>query len=169
MKLKYLLCLAPLALTGCVGYNTVLFTTKSNAGLDFDTKPPTAEINISRKEGVVEPVFEGGKTPPVMASFSSQIGSGGGIGRFFFGVDQTFAGGDSAVTMAKLYNDEQKIEETPENLKRFDSGIPLSKLPEANTKKGWFGWKKALFGLPEPGEVRLWSRAVVGNCNSFIN
>ena len=158
MKTKYLLHSLLLALpgllTGCVGYNSVLFMTKSNAGLDFDTKPPTAEINISRKEGVVAPVFEGGKTPPVLASFSSQIGSGGGVGRFFFGVDQTFAGGDSALTMAKLYDDDKKVEETPASAARFDSGLPLSKLPEANTNKGWFGWRKFFFGLPEPGEVR---------------
>ncbi len=154
MKIKLLLCLVPFVFTGCVGYNTVLFTTKSNAGLDFDTKPPTAEINISRKEGVVEPVFEGGKTPPVMASFSSQIGSGGGVGRFFFGVDQTFAGGDAAVTMAKLYDNNERIDETPSNVTRFDSGLPLSKLPDANVKRGWLGLKKFFFGLPEPGEVR---------------
>src|SRR5437870_361069 len=92
-----LILFAPLALlTGCVGFNTALFMTKSNVGLDLDMKPPTAEINISRKEGVVEPSFEGGHTPPVMASFSTKVGHDK-IDSFFLGVNQTFAGGDAAV------------------------------------------------------------------------
>lgn len=89
---------------GCVGYNSTLFVTKSNVGLDFDTKPPTTEITISRKEGVISPSFEGGKTPPVLASFKPHGGNGNGFENFFFGVDQTFAGGDAAIAMTKLYD-----------------------------------------------------------------
>jgi len=152
---------ATLMLNGCVGFNTTLFTTKSNAGLDLDAKPPTAEINISRKEGVVEPSFEGGKTPPVMASFSAKTGSTG-MSRFFFGVNQTFAGGDAALTMAKLYdrtNDFSDIEAADDARRQelrslFDSGVPLSEPPKGNEKKGFLGLRKVLFGLPEPGEVR---------------
>lgn len=161
MKTKHLLqslaLLIPLGMfTGCVGYNSALFMTKSNAGLDFDMKPPTVEINISRKEGVVEPSFEGGKTPPVMASFSTKAGGAGGLHRFFFGVDQTFAGGDAAVTMAKLFVTNSVPADDETNRVRFDSGVLLSKVPDYNSpaKKGVFGWKKFLFGLPEPGEVR---------------
>lgn len=153
MKLKHLLCLAPLALSGCVGYNTALFVTKSNVGLDLDAKPPTVEINIARKELVIEPVFEGGKTPPVMASFSANAGNNG-LSRFFFGVNQTFAGGDAAVTMAKLYDAKTPVEVVDgdtANKKRFDSSLKLGTRPENNTKKGW---RKALFGLPEESEVR---------------
>lgn len=158
MKLKYILYVCPLALTGCVGYNTALFMTKSNAGLDLDAKPPTAEINISRKEGVVEPSFEGGQTPPVMASFSTKVGHDK-MDSFFLGVNQTFAGGDAAVTMAKLYDWEKAIkedtdEEVSRNEKKFDSKLTLSEPPKANANKGWFGWRKKLFGLAEPGEVR---------------
>ena len=133
---------------GCVGYNQTLFMTKSNAGLDFDAKPPTAEVNISRKEGVIAPTFEGGKTPPVMASFGSKVGTGGGVGRFFFGVDQTFAGGDAAVTMAKLYADPRPAED-----KAFPSEFTISKLPKGN--EGTSGKiRRFLFGLPVPGEVK---------------
>ncbi len=165
MKLRYLLCLAPLALTGCVGFNTTLFMTKSNAGLDLDMKPPTAEINISRKEGVVSPAFEGGKTPPVMASFSTRIGHDK-MDSFFFGVNQTFAGGDAAVTMSKLYdrtnnyvelNAEGKETNQADLEETFDSRLQLGQRPGANTKKavsGWLGLRKFLFGLAEPGDVR---------------
>lgn len=137
-------------LTGCVGYNTTLFMTKSNAGLDFDAKPPTMELNISRKEGVVEPTFEGGKTPPVLASFGSKSG---GFSKFFFGVDQTFAGGDAAVTMAKLYDDANKVPDGTNSDHIFDSGLPLSKIPEANKPNAsWLS--KWFLRLPEPGETR---------------
>lgn len=154
--LSLILFLPPALFTGCVGYNTALFMTKSNVGLDFDNKPPTAEINISRKEAVVEPSFEGGKTPPIMASFGSKVGSGGGLGRFIFGVDQTFSGGDAAVTMAKLYNTNGVPLDNHMSQTNFDSGFSLSKPPKANSTsgKGFLGWKKRLFALPEPGEVR---------------
>ncbi|HEY6168468.1 MAG TPA: hypothetical protein VI454_10545 [Verrucomicrobiae bacterium] len=140
-------------LIGCVGYNHTLFMTKSNAGLDFDAKPPTLEVNISRKEGVVAPAFEGGRTPPVMASFGAKAGSGGGLGRFFFGVDQTFAGGDAAVTMAKLYDTNGvPLDDIPAS-NRFDSALRLTKLPKAN-QPGKGAIRRFLFGLPEPGEVK---------------
>ena len=41
----------------------VLFMTKTNVGIDVDSKPPTAEISIARREAVLEPTFEGGQTP----------------------------------------------------------------------------------------------------------
>ncbi len=92
-------------LGGCAGYNTTMFMTKSNAQApDIDMKPPTAEINISRKEAVIEPAFTKGQTPPVMASFKPNVHFGGALGDYFLGVDQTFAGGDAALTMAMLYN-----------------------------------------------------------------
>jgi len=105
LTLRLLPALAFAALgAGCVGYNSTVFVTKSNVGLDFDTKPPTTEFTISRKEGVVSPSFEGGKTPPVLASFKPHGGNGNGFENFFFGVDQTFAGGDAAIAMTKLYD-----------------------------------------------------------------
>ncbi len=57
-------------LSGCVaGYNSMLFVTKTNAGLVVDTKPPEVSLDIGRFEGLISPTFEAGKTPPVMASF----------------------------------------------------------------------------------------------------
>jgi len=112
-------------LCGCAGYNHTLFMTKSNVGLDFDSKPPTLEISISRKEAVIAPSFEGGQTPPVMASFKPHAGSGNAFGSFFLGVDQTFAGGDAAMAMAMLYNKPTATDPTP-----YDSTIPLTAAPD---------------------------------------
>jgi len=81
-----------LYLQGCViGYNSTLFVTQSNVGLDVETKPPIFEMSIARREGVIAPAFEGGQTPPVMASF--RTGSNAFM-RFFFGVKSTFTGGE---------------------------------------------------------------------------
>jgi hypothetical protein len=86
-------------LGGCgIGYNTALFMTKSNIGIDADTKPPTLELSIARREGVIAPGFEGGQTPPVIASFRTHSNP---FARFFFGVESTFAGGDAAVALAR--------------------------------------------------------------------
>lgn len=128
-------------LGGCAGYNTVMFATKSNVGLDVDTKTPTAEITVARKEFVAEPAFEGGQTPPVMASFKPHAGFTGGFQNFFVGVDQTFAGGDAAVIMSTLYG---KPDENWDS-NRFSSTLNLSTAPTAK-------WPTTR--LPKPGETR---------------
>lgn len=119
-------------LAGCAGYNTTMFTTKSNAGLDIDMKPPTAEITISRKEAVIEPAFEKGQSLPVMASFKPRVTFGGGLRNYFLGVDQTFTGGDAALTMAKLYNSPTVF---GDDLTPFNSELPLTAPLKA---KNWF-------------------------------
>ena len=128
---------------GCVGYNGTVFVTKSNAGLDFDATPPTTEITISRKEGVIAPSFEGGQTPPVVASFKPHAGTGNGFESFFFGVDQTFAGGDAALAMTQLYD--QPVAGSAKTAEAdYDSGIAVTE-PEAR-----FRWQR----IPEPSAVR---------------
>ena len=92
--------LLAVAVAGCAtGYNSVLFVTESNAGIDVDTQPPQLDLDISRTEGVLAPVFEDGGTPPVLASFNS---TQNGLMRFLFGVSQTYATGEAANTMAAL-------------------------------------------------------------------
>ncbi|QPK65357.1 hypothetical protein IVG45_10690 [Methylomonas sp. LL1] len=44
------------ALSGCAG-DRVLFVTKTNVGLDVDTKPPTAEVTVARRELAILPIF----------------------------------------------------------------------------------------------------------------
>ncbi len=101
--MRRLLCISMFALlAGCgIGRNSVLFVTKTNVGLDFDSTPPAAELSISRKEGVVAPTFEEGKTLPVIASVRAT-----GRGIFAGGISQTFATGDAASTMSRLFGDE---------------------------------------------------------------
>ena len=54
----FVLIIIPLLLQGCgIGYNSVVFFTRTNMGIDIDTKPPVAEISVSRQEGVIEPAF----------------------------------------------------------------------------------------------------------------
>lgn len=101
-------------LGGCaIGFDHTLFMTKSNVGIDIDTKSPTAEISIARRELVIAPAFEGGQTPPVHASFST-----GNRKLFGFDVSSVFAGGDAAAT----------VSEKTENVRR-NSEICLSEKP----------------------------------------
>lgn len=113
---------------GCaIGYNSVLFATRSNMGVDADTAPPNFEVAISRQEGVIEPTFEGGQTLPVMASFSSKATS---IGNFFWGVGSTFSTGEAAFTMSHLYNDPTPADTTKIPYERVTlSKDPVTKLP----------------------------------------
>jgi hypothetical protein len=91
-------------LAGCRGIGTkrVLFYTRSNVGLDISGAPPTLEATIARKEGVIEPVFEGGETLPVIASFRSDVK---GPLRIFAGVAMTFATSQAALALAAYQGD----------------------------------------------------------------
>lgn len=128
---------------GCAGQNHVLFMTKSNAGLDFDSKPPTLEISVSRKEVVIAPTFEGGQMPPVAASFKPRAGAGSGFGNFFLGVDQTFEGGDAAMAMAALYSSDQTP--APASRTDYNSALTLTQPPRSTSS-----WRR----VPGPGETR---------------
>ncbi|WHZ25424.1 MAG: hypothetical protein OJF51_000219 [Nitrospira sp.] len=137
--------LLPLAtmVTACSALEEhVLFMTKSNVGIDVDSKPPTAEISIARREAVLEPTFEGGKTPAVLASFRS---AGTGIFGMFYNISATFAGGDAATTMTALYGDE-----TAGPVKIESSSLCLSNQPKS---KSAFRADKEL-GLGSSGEYR---------------
>lgn len=113
-------------LQGCVGYNSAIFATKTNVGLDLDTKPPTAEISIARRETVLEPSFEDGKAPPVSASF--RLDSGFWI---FANISSTFSGGDAAVIMASLYDaDTMPYTHNAVVTNAFDSTLYLRKEPK---------------------------------------
>ena len=95
--------LVPL-LAGCaVGYDSLAMVTRSNIGLDADTKPPTLQLSIARQEGVIEPALEG-KAMPVMASFKAPL-EVAPLERLAFGVSTTFATGAAAAHMARLYGD----------------------------------------------------------------
>jgi hypothetical protein len=123
-----LIILATIVLSGCkVGYSRLLFATKSNVGLDIDTTPPTLEVSIARREGVIAPSFEDGKTPPVMASFGVKTR---GLS-LLLGASSTMAGGDAATTMAHLF-----VQDTPDNkLMKYPSELCLSRKPEAKRFK----------------------------------
>lgn len=119
---RMVLILSGAVVSGCAGYDRAFLATKTNVGLDIDSKPPTAEITIARKEMAILPTFPGafdnaqsehnstttsgsvqsekketsGKesTLPVLASFGLEGG--------FFNPKITghFAGGDAAVYLA---------------------------------------------------------------------
>lgn len=126
---------------GCgIGYNRMLFVTKTNIGMDVDSKPPTAEITIARREGLIAPTFPGGRTPPALGGFRY-------YGNFFApNVQAVFSGGRAAVTIGKLFTtpsttiaeDDAKAEicvaEKPESrLMNFFSSIPgVGALSEEN-------------------------------------
>ena len=127
-----------------IGYNSLLFATKSNVGVDIDTAPPTAEISISRTEGVIEPQFENGKTLPVMAHFSSKVN---GLERFMFGVNSAFSTGASAAALSKFYS--VKGNKTQDDLNW--KGLNLSQKPK---RIPWFGDEPEEIPHLEEGLVR---------------
>lgn len=94
---RCLLIAVSIFLNGCaVGYNYTLFMTKSNFGVDIDSRPPTAEVSLARREVVIEPTFEDGQTLPVFAAFKAKNSV---ATSFLFGVDSMFAGGAAAAVL----------------------------------------------------------------------
>ena len=90
-KLKFAtLAFTVLTLCGCNRGSDTVFFTVTNAGLNFESTPPTAEIAVSRREGVIQPEFEGGIHLPVLATMSSRLGIDGER------VAATFIGGAAA-------------------------------------------------------------------------
>lgn len=78
-------------LAGCNDPNTVLFVTNSSLGINFDSKPATANIAYDRVEGFIGPRYPNGGAPPAVASMET----GGNI--FNPMVRQTYATGAAAI------------------------------------------------------------------------
>lgn len=124
------------SLGGCaIGFDHTLFMTKSNVGVDIDTKAPTAEISIARRELVIAPAFEKGQTPPVLAGFRT-----GNRLLFGFDVSSVFAGGNAALMLSD-----------PDNIKD-NSELCLQVKPEGKLHLGSI--ELARFSLPTTGEIR---------------
>lgn len=121
---------------GCgVGSSSLLFATKTNAGLDVDSMPPTAQLSIGRSEGVIAPAFERGQTPPIIASFRTAD-----EGVFATRVGSAFAAGGAAVALSRLWDSAANAS----NPCDFDSTLVLSEKPIPPIGETW----------PEKGTVR---------------
>ena len=136
---KYLIAMGAIVLlSGCAGYNRVLFLTKTNVGIDVSREPlPTAEITIARREVGILPTYQDTisgqeKTLPLFGAFSLS----GGL--FDPTISSVFAGGPAAVAIAKA-SDSSNNPATPdssssdcnENGKENDcDSITLSNYPD---------------------------------------
>ncbi len=173
-----MLCLA-LSLTGCVaGYNSLLFVTKTNIGLEVDTQPPTFSLDIGRQEGLLAPSYEAGKTPPVLASFRFENQDA-----FSNYIGSAFATGDAAVAMARLYDAEDneafaddKIwdldrDDWAELEEHFDSAVMLEmepKLPFFVPKSEPHRVRPVLFGTDTSTGFKVKWSGVQGTMPDYI-
>ena len=132
-------------IAACAGYDRALLVTKTNIGLDVDTKPPTAEISIARREVAIQPTYPetveqgdpkkaatatgaGASTKATVATMSKEtalplLASFGLQGNFLNPrITGHFAGGDAAVYLAQ---------ETVDNAKGgLDSSLCLKSEPK---------------------------------------
>ncbi len=99
-----------------VGQKKLLFTTRSNIGLDVDAKQFTAQLNIDRQEAVIGPTFEGGRHFPIAAAFVNSNRLLGG-----FGVSSLFSGGASALALSQ-----SPAELTAKDLAALDKGSQIT-------------------------------------------
>lgn len=130
-------------LCGCgLGFNSLIFATKTNYGVDIDATPPAAEISIARHEGVIEPIFEDGTTLPVLASFNTELN---GLQRLLFGTSSAFAVGDAAYYMAHCYATSPDCDVTQHR------ALLLSKAP--TKRRSWFGFGEDQVDYHGPGFV----------------
>lgn len=142
MKLTFIfrvaLVLFGTVVSGCSGYDRALLVTKTNVGLDIDSKPPTAEITIARRELAIQPTFpetEGKQDSNGIESKETALpllGSFGLQGKFFNPrITGQFAGGDAAVYLAQ--------EPTDDNDLPVDSSLCLKSPPDTRSwlLKAW--------------------------------
>lgn len=129
------------SLYGCgIGYNRMLFVTKTNVGFEADTKPPSLQLAIGRLEGLFAPQFQGGKKLPVMASFKFESDRA-----FSPSVGSAFSTGDAALALSSLYADRtppgswqdrlQILSKDGLNRLKVDSALTLNEAPKIDS---WF-------------------------------
>ncbi len=137
-----------ISLSGCETNDRLLFATKTNYGLDIDSKPPTAEVTIARRELAVVPTFRDVRdekdpdqnipkthnTLPLLASFGLE-------GKFFDpAITSRFAGGEAAVILAEGPDKEHKD--------MVPSTLCLSKEPDLRPFWKW-AWQTLTFQKDE--------------------
>jgi hypothetical protein len=137
-------------LSGCnkAPLDTVFYTV-SNMGVNFDTRPPTAEIALSRREGVIQPEFEGGVHLPVIATSNSSPGIFAGR------VAATFIGGAAAEIAAR----ESKVTDETKLLERGPGIVCVTKLPDGTDGR---------LALPGPGATRPFIFGTSTNYGLFV-
>ena len=103
-RLRNTLILLPiLALAACkAGKDSVLFVTRTNVGVDFDTVPPATDIGYTRQEFMVAPEFEDGQVLPVMTTIGTHAGT------LDLNSKQSFATGDAALVLSDAFLDETR-------------------------------------------------------------
>lgn len=141
-------------LSACgVGQKKLLFTTRSNVGLDIDAKQFTAQLNIDRQEAVIGPTFEGGQHFPIAAAFLNNNRFLGG-----FGVSSLFSGGAAALALTECPTmDTDKI-----TIFQNQAYLGLTQEPKIKKSllKRFWGWltrsdsKDEYEKFPGPGEVK---------------
>ncbi len=137
-----------ISLSGCETNDRLLFATKTNYGLDIDSKPPTAEVTIARRELAIVPTFRDVReekrpdqnttkthnTLPLLASFGLE-------GTFFDPtITSRFAGGEAAVILAEGPDNEHKD--------LVPSTLCLSKEPDLRPFWKW-AWQTLTFQKDE--------------------
>lgn len=108
------LALALNALTGCVNGTHAFVASDTNIGIDIDTKPPQANINIGRKEAAIVPAFEGGRTVPTVMGFQSSLG-GSLLSKLAVGIGTVFSTGHAAVVLTSQ-GGQENAKEDPDDL-----------------------------------------------------
>jgi hypothetical protein len=118
-------------------------------------------MTIARREGVIAPCFEEGKTPPVFASFRTDAGWYNYLNPFV-SMSSVFAGGDAAVAMSSM-KPTSETEYTKDKLSSFT----LSKSPKGGIVPDLVDAGRAIVGktsLRKPGRMHPF---VFGTDTSF--
>ena len=101
-------------LTACsVGVDNVIFVTRTNVAVDFDSTPPTASIGYKRDELVLEPRDKNGRVLPVLTTVSTSVKP------LKFGANHSFATGDAALVISKYLTSEAELDSVKDDEIKF--------------------------------------------------
>lgn len=109
-KLALLPLAAALALAGCAKDNYMYFGTNTNIGVDVNTVPSNISIGHERLEAIIAPAWDGGKVASALATIDNNP--------LRFKVDQTYATGKVAETIARRTGEDSGTDVPSTDLER---------------------------------------------------
>ena len=133
--------------SACVGYDSVLFVTTTNIGIDVDRAPPNVSIAYDRYEGYFGPAYETGALPPVVARLESNTSV------FSPEIRQLYATGDAAnlITQKKQPPPEKPLKRTGKRVAFFGTGsvvgLKVAFDPNGLPQSLALGYKRKEFSL----------------------
>src|SRR5262245_12707871 len=103
--------------SGCsgLGVDNVVFVTRTDVAVDFDTSPATTALGYKRDELVLAPIDANGRVLPVLTTVGTKAAP------LSFGANHSFATGDAAIVMARHLLDKEDLKNDGDGFLKYET------------------------------------------------